>query len=260
MVRPKRDLVGMTFGRLVVIKQVEDYVAPNGKHYARWLCKCGCPDGTQIEVNGVDLTRKDRPTQSCGCLRKDKASESKPNISKPMYNDPSLQLNLHDEHGVYGVCLTSNTRIPFYFDMNDYNTIKDYCWNDCIIHDTYHVLSAWDKNIKKMVKIHHLLGCKNFDHEDKNPLNNRRYNLRPATVSQNNANQPLRKDNKSGIKGLSFRKDHQKWVAKIQIKGEKPYYKEFVDKNDAIKALLTKAKELHGEYFYDKSLFEQYNI
>ena len=42
IVKIKKDLTGQRFGRLVVIKQVDDYVNPSGTHYAQWLCKCDC--------------------------------------------------------------------------------------------------------------------------------------------------------------------------------------------------------------------------
>ena len=40
---------------------------------------------------------------------------------------------------------------------------------------------------------------------------NRKSNLRIVTKSQNNINQPVRKDNTSGIKGVNWNKDLNKW-------------------------------------------------
>lgn len=53
------------------------------------------------------------------------------------------------------------------------------------------------------------------DHIDINPLNNRRANLRLATAAQNGRNRPLQKNNTSGFKGVSFRRDREKWEAQI---------------------------------------------
>ena len=44
------------------------------------------------------------------------------------------------------------------------------------------------------------------DHRDCNPLNNQRFNLRPATHSQNLMNRKIRSDNTSGFKGVSWHK------------------------------------------------------
>lgn len=60
------------------------------------------------------------------------------------------------------------------------------------------------------------------DHVDGDALNNRRGNLRVATVGQNNANAKLRSDNTSGFKGVS-RVKHLKrlpWEAYIQVDGK----------------------------------------
>lgn len=42
MIKPKVDITGMRFGRLTVIKQVEDHVYPSGNKASMWLCRCDC--------------------------------------------------------------------------------------------------------------------------------------------------------------------------------------------------------------------------
>ncbi len=56
------DLMGKTFGRLTVVRRVE-----NQKGQTRWLCECSC--GNTKEVAGGNL--RDGRTQSCGCLAKE---------------------------------------------------------------------------------------------------------------------------------------------------------------------------------------------
>lgn len=56
-----------------------------------------------------------------------------------------------------------------------------------------------------------------IDHADRNPLNNTRKNLRPCTVSQNNANK--RGWAKSGFKGVR-RNISGRWEARIGINGK----------------------------------------
>lgn len=67
MVKVKESLVGQVFGRLTVLEQVEDYVTPNGQHYARWFCECACPEHNRVYVTGSDLKKGN--VKSCGCLR-----------------------------------------------------------------------------------------------------------------------------------------------------------------------------------------------
>lgn len=67
-----QDLAGKTFGRLTVIKRIENHISPSGKMYSKWLCKCEC--GKYIEVLGRSL--RGGHTQSCGCLQIDRTISS----------------------------------------------------------------------------------------------------------------------------------------------------------------------------------------
>ena len=49
------DLTGQVFGRLTVIRQVEDCVRANGKHMPQWLCECSCSNHTKKIVSGRNL-------------------------------------------------------------------------------------------------------------------------------------------------------------------------------------------------------------
>lgn len=61
----QKDLTGMRFGRLTVVKKVEAYHRKDGKTESRYLCRCDC--GTEKILQGRYLTGGD--TKSCGCLR-----------------------------------------------------------------------------------------------------------------------------------------------------------------------------------------------
>lgn len=77
MIKVKRDLTGKRFGRLTVIKQVEDHVQKSGRHESQWLCKCDC--GNETMVTGSHLVWND--TESCGCKAKEASSKTIKRIS-----------------------------------------------------------------------------------------------------------------------------------------------------------------------------------
>ena len=64
------DLTGKRFGRLVVLKRVDDHISSGGYRYPKWKCLCDC--GNKIDVVGKRL--KSGTTKSCGCYRRDIAS------------------------------------------------------------------------------------------------------------------------------------------------------------------------------------------
>ena len=55
MVKVKKNLSGMKFGKLTVIEQVEDSITPKGQHLPMWKCICDC--GTEIIIEGGALNR-----------------------------------------------------------------------------------------------------------------------------------------------------------------------------------------------------------
>ena len=87
-----------------------------------------------------------------------------------------------------------------------------------------------------------------IDHEDTNGMNDRFTNLREATQSQNIANASKYRNNKSGIKGVSWNKAKRKWTAQIGYNYTTIYLGQFDNIEEAKEAYNTKAKELFGEF------------
>ena len=59
------DLTGQRFGKLIVIKRVEDYISPMGDKQVQWLCKCDCGRKTIVASNNL----KNKHCTSCRCNR-----------------------------------------------------------------------------------------------------------------------------------------------------------------------------------------------
>ena len=247
MVNVKQNLTGMVFDRLTVLEQSEDYIRPDGRRESKWLCQCVC--GNLKTVKGDLLTNG--KTQSCGCL-------SIENISRIGKSNRKTNTYLPSEE--YGIGITFNTNHEFYFDLEDYDKIKDYCWSECVDTNGYHYVCTWDSNLEKIVKIQHLIAGKNYDHINRNPLDNRKSNLRIATHSENMKNRKKFKNNTSGITGVYFNKNKSKWEAHISNNGKVTYLGSFNNKDEAINARLSAELEYYGEFAPQKHLFEQYNI
>lgn len=246
---------GFPNSRIIVIKQVEDYINNKGIHASQWLCECTCENHTQFIVKGNSLSSGH--TQSCGCIQKEKASKIGKQSKK--YNK-WLDEVFADGHGNYRIGFTSNTNEEFYVDEEDFDKVKDYCWCEKINKNGYRSLRSTDKETGNCIIMAWLISGKRFDHKDHNPLNNRKYNLRPATPQENNQNKGKSKNNTSGITGVSWSKQKSKWKAQIWVNYKNNGLGYYSNKNDAIIARLNAESQYFGEFAPQKHLFEQYNI
>lgn len=99
-------------------------------------------------------------------------------------------------------------------------------------------LAGWNNDLNyrvvcvdnKQYKIHQLIWLLHYgeipdgkiiDHINGDPSDNRIENLRLATMQENQYNSKLRKDNKSGVKGVHLDKRSGKWKAQLIINGKK---------------------------------------
>lgn len=72
------------------------------------------------------------------------------------------------------------------------------------------------------------------------------WNLRPCTHYQNMLNSKLRKNNKSGVKGVCF--DRNRWKSQIRFKGKVIHIGYYKNIAEAEQAVIEKREELHGEF------------
>lgn len=86
------------------------------------------------------------------------------------------------------------------------------------------------------------------DHVNRNKLDNRRENIRPATRSQQCVNRGQFRNNTSGRVGVSFRKDIAKWAAYIGSGKRLIHLGFFATKDEAVAARARAEAEIHGEF------------
>jgi len=87
-----------------------------------------------------------------------------------------------------------------------------------------------------------------IDHVNGNRIDNRIENLREANDTQNAYNIRMHKDNKSGIKGVSWDKYKDMWIAKIQANKKRIQLGYFKNIDDAKNAISEARIKLHGEF------------
>ena len=153
----------------------------------------------------------------------------------------------------------------FYFDLEDYDKIKDYCWHKSkqgyIVANT--LKPERDKTNKNVISLHVIvMGEKEgyvVDHQNRQKNDCRKENLRYATHTENCRNISVAKDNTSGIIGV-MRRENNKYRSRIRVDGKLIDLGTYSNLEDAIKVRLKAEKEYFGDFAPQKHLFEQYGI
>lgn len=225
------DLTGQKFGRLTALNIV-------GKNYDRsylWLCDCEC--GKQVVVSSYGLRKG--TTKSCGCLQKE------------LLIKRSKKFNEYNLSGEYGIGYTSG-REEFYFDLEDFDKIKQYCWY--LMHDGY--IAAYSSKNKKIFMHRLIMSAQDavlVDHihsERKN--DNRKLNLRFASTSENCMNKNIQEYSSSGVVGVSYNKHTDRWTASITVRNKR-YRKNFKRFEEAVYQRKAWEEEFFKEYSYNNS-------
>jgi hypothetical protein len=92
---------------------------------------------------------------------------------------------------------------------------------------------------------------KSVDHEDGDTLNNRWSNLRGATRPEQGWNRPVRRDNRTGLRGAYFIAKNGRYASQITVDGVRRRLGEFETPEEAASACDTAARELHREFYRD---------
>lgn len=237
------NMIGKRFGRLIVVDQYFER-AGSTKKSLRDFCDCICDCGKEKKhILGANL--RGCKTESCGCYRKDRTYEACHKVNE--YRE-------WDDDNMYGIDFKGNT---FTFSSIDYELICDYCW---MIDTTGYARTRING---ETIFLHNLIfgnTGERIDHINRIRSDNRRENLRLASVQQNNINKGLGSNNTSGIIGVS-KKSENSWHSYIANPETRKrincYSKTF---EDAVRIRLLLEKKYYKDFAPQKHLFEKYGI
>jgi hypothetical protein len=138
-------------------------------------------------------------------------------------------------------------------DYEKYILNSDRKWAAYIQHgnQVYFVRTNCRNNIKKSERLHRLIANATrgvVDHADGNTLNLKKENLRVCSRQENARNRKVGKNNSTGLKGVSFKKDAGKYWARIWINGKNKSLGFFLNPEDAHAAYCNAAIKYYGDY------------
>lgn len=143
-------------------------------------------------------------------------------------------------------------------DDEDYNSLIKFKWQGLKLRHTTYARTGIHKGYKDgkrltdTILMHRLImnapqGLQ-VDHIDHDGLNNQKNNLRLCKNSENQMNQGVCKNNKSGYKGVSFNKRRSVWLSFIHVNNKTKYLGSFKSPENAAIAYNIFAEKHYGEF------------
>lgn len=201
-------------------------------------CRCGCGRKTNI-IRNSHAAKGHVKGQPRSFIRGHQGRQN--NGALIIRETNTIVLTLEDRQGNDYHC---------FIDIADYPLIAKYRWS-VSKHKRGRTFYAQSRTFgQKFVRMHNILrpDLKMVDHKDRNGLNNRQSNLRPASALQNAQNHGGWTDVTSKYKGVHWYKRAKRWRASIGIGGKTHGIGYFVSEEDAARAYDVAALKVQGEY------------
>lgn len=205
-----KDLTGQRFGKLVVLKRLENHVDKHGTK-SRWLCKCDCGNTTIADGGRLREGKK----HSCGCLQREETSKA----TSTHHATGSRLHNLWRAMKA-GCYIPSCSNYSFYGGRgikvcaewkNDFPAFRDWALENGYTDD---------------------LSIDRIDSDgDYEPSN-----CRWITAVKQSHNRRVRCTNRSGVSGVAWRNDCKKWRVTITVNSKTINLGSFTDFEAAVNA------------------------
>lgn len=173
--------------------------------------------------------------------------------------------NEYDLSGEYGIGKLTNSEEIFYFDLQDYDKIREYCWRlqvdkrngyKRVVTSTHP--TSYTCKILTIWKV--ITGYSYCEHKNRNTLDNRRNNLRPSNHKLNMQNKSLYKSNQIGFTGIEFSPNGH-YVSSIRVDNRQYVLGTFKTLEMAIYVRVkAEAGAFDPEYAPSRELFSKYNF
>jgi len=162
-------------------------------------------------------------------------------------------IRLLSSHGVLQLAATE-----FFFDLEDLPLIESRSWYRD--KDGYLVSCYYFNGRRRFVRFHRIVMKAKpgqfVDHINKDRADNRKCNLRCCWRAENDRNRGTYVTNTSGVTGVYFDKQRNKWVASISYNKKRTLIGRFASKEEAVRARLEKEAELFKEFAPQRALME----
>ena len=238
-----KNYIGKKYGLLTItgIDEERTNNSNNSMVYVIADCDCG------LCGKSYNLSKMKRgDVKSCGHLK--------------YIHGRQRKFNRIDIQNEYGIIYCEDT--PFYFDKEDLCLLEGKYW---YMDDYGYLTHAYTINgrtyYEKFHKILMRVESKSkycVDHINRNKNDNRKSNLRICRHKENDRNNNLYKNNKSGYIGVSYDERRNKWVSRICVDRKSIILGYYSEKDDAIKSRLRGEIKYFGEFAPQKELFKNY--
>lgn len=247
----KDEYIGHMYNNWEIIST--DIYRPN-KRGIYFRCRCHCKYCSRNDVSPCEKyvrynNLRSGATNGCG---REYASEifSTNNPSYKKYNE-------YDLSGDFGIghIKTKGKIVDFYFDIEDYDLIKDYTW---FISSNGYVYTSLKQNGKvKSFLMHRLImkvdDCNiQIDHINHIKSDNRKSNLRTCTSFENALNKSI----SNYLDGSGVYIQDNKWMVRFERNGDRYYGGSFDNYEDALNKRKQIEPDPSSKFQYDNSICE----